>query len=291
MIKFVIKNKKHFEMLSKLSTLKSFFIFDITRLSDIEDSIFFNKVISTYSNDNNTVKETNEGRFDSLNDSFLSLFPDKQITINIHDVAVSSGITTCDLFTWLHLNNYKASIHASDMYSVIQYYGNKVKYFYDADGKLSEVYFLNFYLQPKLTNKFILSKLLFKLMKSLARPNKPKKKIFLFDKKFNSLVSKEQIQFFELDLFGSKPIFGSYDFVRAMNILNLRFFSEEKLIFGMKKLLKSTNEGGILLIGRTSLDGENNATYYQKSGNQFIPMKKVNHGYEFDFLIEKINSI
>ena len=109
MFKIIIKNIKIFELISRYKYFRSIFIFDITKSSEINDSDLYNKVISLYSNNNNTSKTTYEGRFDDLNHILLQLIDNKN-TIKIHDVAVSSGITTSDLYKFLIKNNIKITI-------------------------------------------------------------------------------------------------------------------------------------------------------------------------------------
>ena len=73
-----------------------------------------------------------------------------------------------------------------------------------------------------------------------------------------------------------------------MNVLNLIYFSEQQIIFAVKNLLDSLEDDGILLIGRTSLDGINNATFYKKNSNKLYSIKSVYNGYEHDYIINNL---
>ena len=70
-----------------------------------------------------------------------------------------------------------------------------------------------------------------------------------------------------------------------MNVLNLSYFSEEKIVVGIKNIFNLLKEEGYLLIGRTNDRGLNNASLYIKKKNKFIILKKVNEGCEINHLI------
>ena len=287
MFKIIIKNIKIFELISRYKYFRSIFIFDITKSSEINDSDLYNKVISLYSNNNNTSKTTYEGRFDDLNHILLQLFDNKN-TIKIHDVAVSSGITTSDLYKFLIKNNINTEIDASDRFSTIEYYGNNVKYFFDSNNNIVQIYFYNIFLGLKISNIFFISKLFFYLIKIFRNNNENRKKLFLFDKDFFELFNQKKIHYFDYDLFDLDIPEKKYNFIRVMNILNLIYFTEDKIVFAVKKLMESLEENGIMLIGRTSLEGINNATFYRKCNNQLVSIKLISNGYEYNYLISNL---
>ena len=287
MLKIIINNKKIFELLSNLKYIKSFFVYDITKSPEIDDGIFYNKVISLYSNNNNTSKTTYGGRFDDLNNILFELFDNKKI-IKIHDVAISSGITTVDLYNFLISHNINAKIDASDRFSTIEYYGNSIKYFYDSNNNIIQIYFFNLFLGLKISNFFFISKLFFLLLKNFKTNKKTRKKIFLFSKEFYEYFNHNKINYFDFDLFDINSNNKKYNFIRVMNVLNLIYFSEQQIIFAVKNLLDSLEDNGILLIGRTSLDGINNATFYKKNSNKLYSIKSVYNGYEHDYIINNL---
>ncbi len=287
MLKIIIKNKKNFELLSNLKYIKSFFVYDITKSTEIEEAIFYNKVISLYSNNNNTSKTTYGGRFDDLNNVLLQLIDNRKI-IKIHDVAISSGVTTADLYNFLNNKNINAQIDASDSFSTIEYYGDDIKYFFDSNNNLIQIYFYRLFLGLKISNYFFISKLLFLLQSFFKNTRKKRKKIYLFDKQFHKYFSNKQINYFDFDLFDINHSNKKYDFIRVMNVLNLIYFTDQQIIFAVKNLFESLEDNGIILIGRTSLEGINNATFYKKNNNKLFSIKSMNNGYEHDSLINDL---
>ncbi len=287
MLKIIIKNKKNFELLSNLKYIKSFFVYDITKSTEIEEAVFYNKVISLYSNNNNTSKTTYGGRFVDLNNVLLKLIDNRKI-IKIHDVAISSGVTTADLYNFLINNNINAQIDASDSFSTIEYYGDNIKYFFDTNNNLIQIYFFRLFLGLKISNYFFISKLFFLLLKISKNTKQKRKKIFLFDKEFHKYYSSNQINYFDFDLFDINHSNTKYDFIRVMNVLNLIYFTNQQIIFAVKNLIESLEDNGIILIGRTSLEGINNATFYTKNNNKLISIKSINNGYEHDSLINDL---
>lgn len=287
MIKFVTQNNKILKLYGKFKLVRAFFVYDITKLSQIDDAQMFNSVVSSYSNSNNTSKYTYPGRFDDLNELLKQFFKEKSQKIHIHDVAISSGITTCELYDWLKYNNFNFEMIGSDRFSEVNYNGMKIKFFYDIDGQIIQIYFYKLFCGLQISNLFVLSKLLFIILKRFHKLKVNTTKIYLFDKYFSDLVLKSKITFVNFDLFDDKEMEVKFDFVRVMNVLNLIYFSENQIRIALNKFKKSLNIGGIILIGRTSLDGINNATFYSlETSNIFKTVYTVNGGYEFNYLVE-----
>ena len=75
------------------------------------------------------------------------------------------------------------------------------------------------------------------------------------------------------------------------NLLNLFYFSEEKIIKAINNLNESLLEGGILQIGRTTSEGINNVSFYKKQNGRFILVKRLNSGSEIDYIFERLSSL
>lgn len=78
----------------------------------------------------------------------------------------------------------------------------------------------------------------------------------------------------------------TFNFVRCMNILNIEYFPEDKIIIGLQNLKDSLVDKGILLIGRTLQNGVNQASFYKKENNNLILMEEINGGSEIKSIIE-----
>jgi chemotaxis methyl-accepting protein methylase len=289
MYKLVTKNIKLLTLFNKYKIFRSIFVFDITFLSMVDDTELYNSVISSYSNNNNTSKFTYPGRFNDINKIIISILSNSKKKYLLHDVAISTGITTYELYNCLKKNNNDFHITGSDLYAEIYYQGNNIKYFYDKDGSLIQIYFFNIFCSLKITNIFFLSKMLFIILKRNSN-TAINKIIYLFDKNFKDLITNNEIKFISYDLFtNNEKEKTKYDLIRAMNILNLVYFNENEIRFALKKLKNSLNINGILLIGRTNSNGINNATFYKLNDNSnFEILQKVNNGYEFNYLLENL---
>jgi len=189
------------------------------------------------------------------------------------------------LYNFLIKEKLNVQIDASDRFSTIEYYGDNIKYFFDSNNNLIQIYFFRLFLGLKISNYFFISKLLFFLLNFFQNTSRNRKKIFLFDKEFYQYFSNKQINYFDFDLFEIDHSNKKYDFIRVMNVLNLIYFTDQQIIFAVKNLFESLEDNGIILIGRTSLEGINNATFYKKDNNKLIPIKYMNNGYEHDKLI------
>jgi chemotaxis methyl-accepting protein methylase len=288
MLKFVIKNQNYFSKIQKFKILNHFFIYDITKLDEVEDELMYNKIISSYSNNNNTSKYTYSNRFDDLNEILTNIILNKNTNfLNIHDVAISSGITTIELHDHLQKSNFNFKITGSDRFSEIYHKGNIIKYFYDIDGNLVQIYFFNLFLGLKITNLFFLSKMLFYFFKNLYTPKHNLKKILLIDKKFKKYINNSSIQFVNYDLFDNNQLDDKFDFIRVMNVLNLLYFTESDIVNAINKLKQTLKLGSFVLIGRTNNEGINNATFYKLENNHTLSsFYSINNGYEFSYLIK-----
>ena len=116
--------------------------------------------------------------------------------------------------------------------------------------------------------------------------SKEYKEINLLDKKILTKIEKGEIEYFDLDIFNSF-LKQKYSFIRCMNVLNLSYFSEDKILLGIKNIFKLLREEGYLIIGRTNDKGINNVSLYIKKKNKFKVLRKVNKGCDINHLILK----
>ena len=77
------------------------------------------------------------------------------------------------------------------------------------------------------------------------------------------------------------------DVIRTMNIFNLKYFSEARLVEGSEAVRRSLAPGGIWIVGRTVNEDppEHNATIFQKEGDRFRVLERYGKGSETEPLI------
>jgi hypothetical protein len=155
-------------------------------------------------------------------------------------------------------------------------------------------YLFNFiYADNKISNYFFLSKILFYILKffspAKSLPEKQMLEISLYDKEVIAALRDGKLYELNYDILASK-VFQKFTFVRAMNILNSVYFSENEIILGLKNIMYSLKEKGILLTGRTS-KGINHATFYQKINSRLVILENVNQGSDINDFVNQINKL
>jgi hypothetical protein len=81
---------------------------------------------------------------------------------------------------------------------------------------------------------------------------------------------------------------GSFDLIRAANVLNLDYFSPPRLLTMLKNLTSWLKEGGLLAVCRTSGDdGSNHGSFYRRRGDspRLRLERRFGRGSELDPLI------
>ena len=89
------------------------------------------------------------------------------------------------------------------------------------------------------------------------------------------------------DIFCDDPTYhGRFHVIRAANILNRVYFSEDKLAVGVTNLSRRLREGGILAICRTLSDGSNHGSLLQLTRGRLAKIEQFGNGSEVDFMCE-----
>ena len=284
MFKIVLKNYKLLLRIKKFSLITSkLFTFDIRELNEVKNAIYFDQMMSFFKNSNNTFKQTNTGRFLDLDKISVNYVNNNDI---VHDVAVSSGVTSLELYNNLKKNKLNFNMCISDKYSKVNVCGDSITKVYDSEGKLLFGYFFNIYCcQFGQCNKiFIISSILFEFLK-LFKPSKCQE-LMLFNPHVIESITNNEIKNIEYDIFENTHV-NEFNFVRCMNIFNRAYFSDEKIREGLQNVKNSIKENGYLLIGRTLEDGteKNIATIFQKKGDDLLLVQKINGGTDIYDLI------
>ena len=285
MIKIVIRSFNVFKILQNIPFVRKFIVFDIRSFDSINSVYDFAFAVSTFSTESKHGKTTNANRFLDL-DSVVIKFLSLQGAIKIHDVAVSSGVTSCELLNRVKGLNKRYQFIISDKYVNYFVSGNAIVRIYNADKKLLYGYIFRVLADENVSKYFPLSKILYFLLKAIPYPNKFNR-VQLFDVETKKMLKTNELNYVEYDLF-STNLLDNNSFVRCMNVLNGNsWFSEKQIIMGVSNLKSSLIEGGILLIGRTDdVLNQNNASFFKKTNDKLVHLEDFNFGSDIKTIIK-----
>lgn len=284
MVKILIKNPKRYLFLNKIFLFGRLFSFYIPALDDIKDDDLFKIVVATVRYGDSTGKETRARRFDDL-DEVLDLLPQKSLAV--HDVGCSSGVTSLDLMRALNSKNKSYSLIASDRFTELFVYGGNIKYLFDSDRSLRQIYLGRVLCDSHLSKIFFLSRFLFKLLETFSQRDselKTGKKISLFDRDVQKSIDSGQLKAKSYNIF--ERDINRYGFIRCMNLLNRSYFSDIQIKVGIINLFESLDDKGYLQIGRTDDHGVNRASVYRKEQWGLSLVLQFNGGAEIGNIIE-----
>ena len=287
MLKIVISSFEVFYKLYGMSFIRKFVVFDIRSLNSINSPENYAFAVSTFTTESKHGKTTNANRFLDL-DVQVMKYLSLQSEIKIHDVGVSSGVTSCELLDRVKELNKPFQFVISDKYANFFTSGSNVLKVYSADKYFIYGYFFGILADKNVSNYFFLSKCLYFLLKLIPRPN-VLGKIQLFDFETKRLVKASEINLIEYDLFGKNFIDG-ISFLRCMNVLNANsWFSLEQIIIGLQDLNAQLIDGGIFLVGRTDEStNKNNASFYKKINGKLVHLEDFNLGSDIKNIIEEV---
>jgi hypothetical protein len=290
MLIIITKNIKFLEFIYKIPFIKHFIMCDISNVNKIENKKTFNLQFRRIFVTDGTSKQTAENRFKELDNISLN-YIQKNNNI-IHDVAVSSGITSVNFHDFLVDMKIDFIFFVSDKYSLVKIAKhNSMTFVCDNKNKLMFGY-ISFFLASSLNKFFPISNFLFFILKKYFKKlstNKTFTSIMLYDKKLIHLINNNKMSDIEYDIFESSHE-NYFTFVRCMNILNLSYFAENKIVDSLQNISKSIKQNGILMIGRT-INEKNHVSFYKKNDNTLLFLEKINNGSEIEHLIEKINKL
>jgi len=283
MIQFASKNIRFLNWVYEFPVLKYFFVVHIDRLRAIDsEKIIENFFRFLYVTDGPS-KQTKQGRFATLNENAAKYLHDGEI--KVHDVGVSNGITSLELNQYLAKMGKNAKLTISDKFSRFTVKKGRVTKVYDADNNLMFGYIFGA-VASKNMKTFFISKWLFSMLERFS-DGKDIYTISLFHPMVMNAIEANELKEIEYDIFTSKNAC-EYDFVRCMNVLNLGYFGSEMNVVGLRNLVDSLKENGLLLVGRTSQNGEQNATFYRKEQDRLKVLEHINAGTEIQHLAEII---
>ena len=281
MIKFVIRNEGLYKQLRTIPIVKKFFVFDISQFYRVKDNQLFDQIFSDISNPNGTSKTTSANRFEDLDKWLMESLPSKKH--RVHDVAVSSGITSLYLYNQLLKEDKCQSFCISDKYSELSFEGDGIKRFYDSSGQCAFIHVFGLYAIKQTSRFFFLSKLLFFIFNK-AKSKQQDKSVWLFHPLVKEKIESDKLRLIAFDVFVASHQ-DSFDLIRCMNLLNTLQFSENQIKQAIDNLKSSLVDGGVLLLGRSTMTGEHRASLLQKLDGILVSVKEINGGSELKRLI------
>ena len=178
-------------------------------------------------------------------------------------MAVSSGVTSVELFSVLRDRGIPFKLMVSDKFSRYLYRGTMVRRIYAVNETLLCAYVLWIFADRKCSWKFPISKMLFSLVRAFDKPSSPFGQIPLYDFRLLDLMRKGDVEELSYDIF-STSLPDRFTFVRCMNVLNPAYFELDAIRRALSLLKSSLKDQGILLLGRTLPDGANAVSFYKK---------------------------
>lgn len=288
MIKISLRNPYLFVKLMRIPVLNRFFVYNLAYVDLIEDPILCSSVYSSFKTESFNRKITISGRFadiDKITVNYINKFKHPII----HDIAVSSGITSCELLREMQASGVSADFFISDKYSIYYLSGKKIIYIYDRNKNFLFGYIYSFYGSNNISYYGIGSILLYYILKIIPDRQVNLKKIILFDTETKKILNNGNFISIDYDV-TSTIIDCKFTFVRCMNLLNKgSWISDDKIILSLKNIKMSLKENGILQIGKTEDITEiNRVSYYVKNNDKFILLEHLNGGSELANIMEFI---
>lgn len=292
MIKFGIYNIKKLKKIKNFSKNRkriSILLYKISnqkqKLSKYKDHILLN-----FADSNGIYKRTYEGRFGNFDRGIINYLTNQNFKkkVDVHDAAISDGRSSIDFFNQLNFSLNINKFHCSDFYENI-YYLRISKYIIIVFGENNQLYELNFYnfvfnfIKKESFLYYPINRFLLFFLNLYFKNNliyyKKKNKYKIFKLK---LIDKQIFEYqknYNYFKFSKKNIFDKfqlkYDIFRVMNLINLNYFKEKKIIEIIKNIHKSMNDKGYLIVGSNQIpNSEVDGGIYMKTSNKFILIKE-----------------
>jgi hypothetical protein len=262
---------------ARMPFLREFFVCRIDAIANLKGAEIRDYVYSRITTGMHTSKQTAMGRFRDLDEITASLAIRDDLNI-IHDIAVSSGVTSLELYRVLENCDLPLNFYISDKYAAYGSTGRALIRIVDADQKLVEMYVCGVLAKRNLTNCFFLSRFLYWLLADVGA-HRPIRWFPLLDPAILEHIDRGRIQQLNYDVFETRMP-AAFTFVRCMNLLNVGYFTPSRIVDALHNIVESLKDGGVLQIGRTMPDGRNTVGFYRKTGAGLSVIKEVGGGTE-----------
>jgi hypothetical protein len=241
---------------------------------------------------NGTFKTTRDRRMDDLNALVTSLLPHGR-TLEILDTAVSSGITTLEWYEHLRSAGVPFHLSAGDLYckAELRSWGRHFHLLADETGFVLQYETAGLAWRPWTSRiDWLLlyavalhtTRLLFRFLQWRQAPRCHPLRLFS-----PRLLAVPDIELFEDDIFAVNDGFAQrFDVVRAANILNVVYFSKERLELAISRLAGRLKSGGLLIVNRTDFDDVNHGTVFRLTpARTFAVEARIGEGSEIEELV------
>jgi SAM-dependent methyltransferase len=246
---------------------------------------------------NGTFKLTRASRFSQIENDLGNIFAKKAGAISsVLDVGASTGITTLEFADFLKSKGSSAKITATDLFidAHIVCLWKNFQILVDRKGWPLQYDVFGIAVRPWIrrldyaTLAFIprmVAHAMFEKRAATLIAKGQSTPVKLISKR---LISRPEITFIENDIFQTTPeLINQFDLIRAANILNKNYFSNQNLskaIDNIRSYLRST--GGLLLVTRTNADQKNSGTLFELDAQKtFRVLARIGAGSEIEDLV------
>jgi hypothetical protein len=268
----------------RLPRLRGYLALRLDAIAGEKDAVVRDYMYCQVVTANNTTKQTAAGRFRDLDEATISLMRKEGMNV-IHDIAVSSGVTSLELYRTLQDRGLPARFYISDRYARYGATGRGLVRIFDADGALIEMYACGVLAKSDLPRNYWFSRYLYALFAGTSGNGKVRS-FLLFDRQVMEHIEKNLLHFIDYDVFQTRYT-PPFTFVRCMNLLNLSYFLPDKIEGALRNIIDSLAEDGILQIGRTTPDGHNMVGFYRKRGDGLKLVREIGGGTEVRDVLER----
>jgi hypothetical protein len=267
--------------------LDRFVTFRLSAIDEIRDEYLLDQIYARAATPGGHAKQSSRGRFADADKVAVRLVAPMSSRV-VHDVAVSSGITSCELFDALSkLENLE--FYVSDRYNRLRCEGELFQRIYSREGEMICGYLGPLAAEEK-PSRFVYGSAVLHRMLSWWPRRGHGREIDLFHPTTRMYLREGRLREIDYDVFAAK-IVGRFTFVRCMNILNLNsWFSESAIRKGLANVIESVAVGGVLQLGRTRVDGTNDVTFYERAATGLNAVERMNSGSELEPLVSDARS-
>jgi hypothetical protein len=234
-------------------------------------------------------KETVAGRFRDL-DGILIDLSQHLLNPTVHDVAVSSGITSLELLDRYRAHGLSPRFYISDKFArCLCVQRGPVARIYDSYGTLLQGRVGALLADPQASWRFPLSRLLFLLLDRTTPCLSAQHftEILLYNRGIREALTAGAMTHLDYDVFSSSVDI-KFDVVRCMNTITRKYFSPDRIAQALANLGRSLKPSALLLVGRTLPDGRNDATFFRVLDERFVPERVVNQGADIHDIVTSL---
>ena len=246
---------------------------------------------------NGTFKLTRASRFAEIEEAFGRIFTEKAGKIHsVLDVGVSTGITTLEFADFLQSRGSLARITATDLYiqaHIVQPF-RELRVLADPKGWPLQYDICGKGIRPWIRRlDYVTLAFVPRILARAVLQNRVKALIQKGESKPVQLISKRlsgrsDISFIENDILTRSPeLSHRFDLVRAANILNRNYFSDQDILRAVENIRSYLHDSaGLFLVTRTNAAQINAGTLFElDSRKSFKVLARVGTGSEIERLV------